>query len=227
MSRYTASLALATVLVLAIGATAWAAPSVLGPSGNILTPDDTILASGAFNLAYHGISLDNDTVSFFSANIGLFPNLEVGATVATDGNTDVLVNAKYRVLTEAASRPAVTVGVIDIGQQLTPDSGFFILLSKSLTPMVESATEKSVGPVRGHLGFGSGALMTIFAALDWTATPKLTIMAEIISDSQFGGNDSLFNFGARYALANNIRLDLGVIDLDNFTYGISYQALKY
>ncbi|MDO8589544.1 MAG: hypothetical protein Q7T82_21175 [Armatimonadota bacterium] len=226
MSRYTVSAVLALVALLAFGAAASAAPSVFGTSGNIITPDDTILASGAFNIAYHGISTDGDNANFFAANVGLLPNLEVGATVATDGDTDVLINAKYRVLAEAASRPAVTIGVIDAGQQLTDDSGFYILLSKSLTPVVESATEKTVGPVRGHLGFGSGVVQTIFAALDWTVTPKLSLMLEVISDSELP-QDSMFNIGGRYAISDDLRLDLGLIDFDDLTYGISYQALKF
>lgn len=225
VNRQTVSLAIGAILLLAVGGGAFAAPSVLGTSGNILTPDDTILASGAFNIAYHGIS-DGDTIQIFAANIGLLPNLEVGAAVKTNGDTDVLANAKYRVLSEAAGRPAITIGAIDIGSQFTEDPGVYILLSKSLTPWLEGAAEKPVGPLRGHIGVGGGVVKSIFAALDWTATPKLSVMAEMISDSQFGG-DTMFNAGIRYAFTNDVRLDIATLDFDDMTYGISFQALKF
>jgi hypothetical protein len=230
VSRYSVSLIIGVVLLLVVGSSAWAAPSVFGISGNILTPDDTILAAGAFNIAYHGVTdSDTNTTNFFAGNVGLIPNLEVGAAVETNGDSEVLVNGKYRLVTENANRPAVTVGVIDVGTAISDNPGIFLLLSKNLTPTAENVSGKSVGPVRGHIGVGGGVLKTIFASLDWTVTPKLTLIAEAISDSEFrsAGGEGLVNVGARFALTNDLRLDAGLIDFDDFTFGISYQALKF
>jgi len=231
VSRYSVGLVIGILLLLVVGTSAWTAPSVLGISGNILTPDDTILASGAFNLAYHGVT-DNDTsttTNLFAGNVGLIPNLEVGAAIESNGSSEVLVNGKYRLVTENANRPAVTVGVIDVGTAISDNPGVFLLLSKNLTPTAENVSGKSVGPVRGHIGVGGGVLKTIFGSLDWTVTPKLTLIGEAISDSEFNsaGGEGVVNLGARFALTNEMRLDAGWIDFRDFTFGMSYQALKF
>jgi hypothetical protein len=229
VSRFV-SLVVMAIALLAISVSAWAAPSLLGISGGILTPDDTVLAPGAFNLAYHGITGNGDTSNFWGGNIGVLPNLEVGAVAETNGETNVGINAKYRILTEKANRPAVTFGVIDAAAQITDDPSLFLVISKNLTPTAEKMSSKSVGPVRGHLGFGSGILKNFFGSIDWTITPKLTLLAEIISDSKFDssdGGDTLFNAGLRYAINNEFRIDAGTVDFNTFTYGLSYQALKF
>jgi hypothetical protein len=226
LKNYAFSAVLSFALVLLVGAAAMAAPSVFGLSGNILTPDDLILAPGTFNLAYHGISFDGgDNENIFSGNVGVFPNLEVGASVLTNGDSDVIFNGKYRLLTETGTRPAVTVGVIDLASTAFADPGLFIMVSKSLTTAAEEVTDRPSKPLRGHLGIGSGVLSSVFLGLDWTVTPQLSVMLEYISDSDFGG--SLFNGGVRYAVSDNLRLDLSLIDFDDFTYGISYQAIKF
>jgi hypothetical protein len=219
-------------LIVAFGAAAGAAPSILGTSGNIITPDDMILAPGAVDLTYHGITDfgdSNTSINFFGGNVGLFPNLEAGAVVKTDGSTDLLINAKYRLLAETSTRPAVTVGGIDIGSQMTDDPGLYVLFSKSLTAAAEEVAGRPSAPLRGHLGIGSGAVRTIFGALDWTLQPKLSLMAEFISDSQLKGSDggSLFNVGARYAVTSNIRLDAAAVNLDDLAFGISYQTMRF
>jgi hypothetical protein len=205
-----------------------AAPSVLGGSGLILIPDDVVLAPGGVNLAYHGITdfgPGGDMGSFFSANFGILPKLEVGATVISDGGSDVLINAKFRVMSEAAQRPAISIGVVDAASQLTNDPSFYIVLSKSLTQTAEDMRGESSKPIRGHLGFGTGVFRTIFAGLDFTLAPKLSLMVEGISDSDFGGGQ--INAGIRYAVTNNVRLDAGTIDFNDFTFGISYQTVKF
>lgn len=226
VSKYAVCVIIGVILLVVVGTSAWSAPSVFGISGNILTPDDTILASGSFNLAYHGVT-DGNTTSLWAGNVGLIPNLEVGAAVETDGGTNVLINGKYRLLTEKANRPAVTVGVVDAGSKIGDNPGVFLLLSKNLTPTAENVTGKTAGPVRGHLGVGGGVLKTIFASLDWTVSPKLTLIGEVISDSDFQHESGLVNAGARYAVTNDLRLDAAWIDFKHFTFGASYQALKF
>jgi hypothetical protein len=220
------------ILVLAFCVGVSAAPSVLGTSGNIITPDDTIVPAGGFNLGYHGVAnygSSSDTVNFFAGNVGLFPNVEVGVGIASDGDTNVLVNAKYRLLTESSTRPAVTVGVIDAGAQFTDDVGPYILISKDLTTKVEEIGGRPSTPLRGHLGLGGGAVKTLFGALDWTVNPKLRLMVEFISDSELrrARGETLFNAGLRYAITSDVRLDVGTIDFQDLMFGISYQATRF
>jgi len=225
-------LPLAALLVLALSPSAGAAPSVLGTSGNILTPDDTIVAPGGVNFGYHAITDfagGSDTLNIYCANIGLLPKLEVGAAVVTNGGSEVIINGKYRILSEGEGRPAVTVGLVDAGAQLTHRRGAYILLSKNLTTFAEELADKISRPLRGHLGIGNGAVKDVFVGLDWTLAPKFSLMAEYISDSELTGSDgeALLNAGIRYALTKEWRLDLGMIDFEDFTFGASYQALKF
>ncbi|MDO8682892.1 MAG: hypothetical protein Q7N50_05355 [Armatimonadota bacterium] len=232
MKRLTVSVVIGIALLVAGSLAAFAAPSVFGTSGNIITPDDTIVAPGGLNLAYHGIvdfAGSDDTLNIFGGNFGLFPNLEVGAAVATNGDSELLLNGKYRLLAETASRPAITVGAIDLSSELFSDAGIYILFSKSLTQFAEEVADRPSRPLRGHLGLGDGPLSGVFAGLDWTLTPKLSAMLEFISDSELegGGGGSLFNGGLRYALTDEIRLDASLIDFDDFSFGASYQTLKF
>jgi hypothetical protein len=226
MKRFTVNTVIGFALIFALATAVCAAPSIFGPSGNIMTPDDTIVAPGGFNIAYHGIDVGgDDTLSVFAGNVGVFPNLEVGGAFATNGDDEFIINAKYRLLAETATRPAVTVGVIDLASDFTDDAGLFVLFSKSLTQVAEEITDSPSRPLRGHIGLGDGLLSSVFFALDWTFTPQLSLMLEYVSDSDFGG--SLFNGGLRYAFGNGLRADLSLIDFDDLSWGISYQTLRF
>ena len=232
MDKVRIILPLAAMLLLALSVSCGAAPSVLGTSGNILTPDDTILAPGGFNLGYHGInSIGNssENVNIYAANVGLLPKLEVGLASVTHGNSEVIINAKYRLLTETLGRPAVTVGAIDLGAEITNEHGAYIMLSKNLTTFAEEIANKASRPIRGHLGLGRGVVRGVFVGLDWTLNPKLSLMAEYISDSKLRDLDGegICNAGIRYAITKEVRIDLGTIDFEDFTFGASFQALRF
>ena len=215
------------VLCLVMAVSVQAAPSYLGPTGNILTPDTLTAPAKGFDIGYHFLSdtfgSDVDR-SIVHGNIGLTPAIEVGLSWVDDnhggsGDSDLSVNGKWRFLEETATGPALAVGVLDLTSDAfdNNDPSFYFVVSKNLTAVAEDVANGQSKPLRGTLGIGGGFYDGIFAALDWTLAPQLSVMAEY---TQAG--DNLFSGGVRWAATPEIRLDAALIDFTDFGAGISY-----
>ena len=84
MKKLALAALVAGALILSAVIPAAAAPNIYGTSGLIEVPDDIIYPMGAISLAYHGVfGTDDheDTVNFFTAGLGLLPNLDVSGGV--------------------------------------------------------------------------------------------------------------------------------------------------
>lgn len=208
------------LLVAMISGGALAAPSFLGMSGNIFTPDDVVLAPGAFSANLHSIDTDDSTL-IIGASVGVTESLELGIGRYDSDDGQTFVNAKYSVLPETISRPSITIGAVDVTGELDPgeDPGFFIVLGKNLTSVASNVAGEPSAPLRGTIGFGTGILDGFFAGLDWTLTPKISAMAEFLAE------DSVFNAGVRLAVTENLRIDAALIDMDDLGFGISYTLI--
>lgn len=199
-----------------------------GFSGNILTPDSVIETTGTWEASYHqAVNLlgDNDNLTTFGVIYGATPNLELGASFVDNGESDTTLNAKYRLLAETADRPAIIVGVFDAAGSadfLDDNAGFYLALSKNVTPTASEIAGGPSKPLRLTLGVGSGVFNGLFAGFDWTLEPKLSLMAEFFNGS-LGGNDSFFNAGIRYAATDALRLDAATIDFRDLAFGASYR----
>jgi len=217
------------VLMLVAGAV-YAAPSYLGPSGNILTPDELTVPQGNFSIGYHvifdiGFSGTERDLNVFHGHYGLTPNIEVGIAVVdpSDDGSDVAVNGKWRFYDETATRPAFVVGVMDVaGNALDDDPTFYVLITKSLTRFASDVMDEQSKPLRGTLGIGTGFYDGIFLGLDWTLSPQLSVMAEYVNGGDILDNNNMVNAGVRYAVGTNLRLDLATIDFDELAVGVSY-----
>lgn len=218
-----------TLFLIALAATmisgaAFAAPSFFGISGNIFTPDDVVLAPGAFSANLHMIDAEASPL-IIAAAVGVTESLELGLgrfdPDLPGEDSQTFVNAKYSITPETRSAPSITVGALDITGELDPgdDPGMFIVLGKNLTPVASDVAGEPSAPLRGTLGFGTGVLDGFFAALDWTLTPKVSAMAEFLAE------DSVFNAGVRLAITENLRIDAALIDMDDLGFGISYTLL--
>jgi hypothetical protein len=224
-------LAILTALLLLGAGSVLAAPSYLGPSGNIMTPDELTTPSPGFDIGYHrfvdldfiGVTTDLDVVH---GNFGLTPNIEVGLSwvdVRDNGGSDLAINGKWRWLDETATRPAVAVGTLDLaGNALDDDPTLYILFSKNLTPFTEDVIAGPVRPLRGTIGFGTGFYDGVFAALDWTLAPQLSVMLEYVRGGDVLDKNTLFNGGVRWAAGPGLRLDAALIDFDNLAFGVSW-----
>lgn len=109
--------------------------------------------------------------------------------------------------------------MLDFSGELDPndDPGIYVLFGKNLTPMASDIAGEPSKPLKGIVGFGTGLFDGLFASLDWTLNPRLSLMAEFVD---FG--ESEFNVGVRFALTDQLRGDLALIDGENLGFGISF-----
>ncbi|MEN6371058.1 MAG: YjbH domain-containing protein [Armatimonadota bacterium] len=207
-----------------------AAPSYLGPSGVILTPDEKTVPHKQFGIGYHMISNidfrgdDNRDLNIFHNEYGLTPSIEIGPTIVDqqDNGSDLAINGKWRFMDETAKIPAIAVGVLDAsGNAIDDNASFYLLFSKNLTRTATEVAKTPSKPLRGTIGVGSGFFDGIFASLDWTYNPQLSVMAEIVNGGDFFDN-TMVNAGLRYSISSGLRLDLATIDFDSIAFGISY-----
>ncbi len=221
--------ALATTMILSAVAVT-AAPNLYGTGGLIEIPDDSIYAVGEWTPAYHGVydvSDSGQSLNTYTVGTGIIPNLSASAGVVDFGDTNLLLNAKYRILSETSTRPSVTVGVIDLTSEIGQDPSIYIVVGRNLTAAAEEVAGGESKPLRGYIGFGTDILDGVFLGLDWTLSPKFSAMLEFVGSDEGIVDGSHFNGGIRYALTNELRLDAGLVDFSDFTAGISYNALKF
>jgi hypothetical protein len=205
-----------------------AARSYVGNSGLVVTPDDRTVGNDAFSFAWHHLKrrifVGGEDINLFTLNYGLTARGEIGGTYLTDSIGRGLFNGKYRLLDERPAIPSVTVGVADAFNELGKGSTFYLLGSKTLTATgtPSSGRRMTVGPIRVHLGLGTGFYRSIFGAADWAAIPKLTVAAEYAPRGPFTGRDNVVNIDARYAVTPDLRIDAALLDFDNAGFGVSY-----
>ena len=215
--------------VLFVALPAFGASSFLGGfSGSILTPDEVVVPAGQWDFSYHELTnlFDHRDLTAFGVTYGINENLEFGASFLHDGDSETALNAKYRLLRETPTRPMILVGAFDIGGTvdfLDDDAGLYIVLSKNVTPAATQIVGEASKPLRLNVGFGSGVFDGIFAGLDWTLQPQLSVMVEF-----FGGEivkkDDFFNAGIRYSVTDALRLDAATIDFEDFAFGANYRV---
>ena len=186
-----------------------ATPSYWGYTGLILTPTADTVSQNGFNLGAAFIDSDDYDSAFYSGNVGIAAGLEIGGTVfdPDGGDSKTILNAKYCLLNENLSQPAVAIGISDATDEL--DSTPYVVLSKSLT----LETESFVSP-RIHIGVGGGGFDGLFGGLSASFGPKTTLMAEYDSED--------VNFGAKFAVSQYFRIHADSISGDNFGYGVSF-----
>ena len=214
-------------------------PTIFGNSGLLMIPNDVVVRQNGFSIgakSFHSELPDTDEAFRFyscSLNIGVWKNLEAGACLLDpkDGGSKLLINAKYLALPETLNRPSIAVGVVDAASQLdeitgcNDDPGFYVVASKNLTPEVETVAKKSIRPVRGTLGFGTGIYNGVLAGLDFLVTPKTGICLEYLNS---GLRDrSTFNAALRYRPALGFAVEGGLINFEDASLGVSYEAVKF
>lgn len=223
--KNTAAVAL-TLLAMALP-TFGASSFLGGQSGNIFTPDGAIVPTGTWELSFHHIAnfRGNDNFSATGLTYGATPDLELGTSLISNGQSDMTLNAKYRVLAETAGRPAMLIGVYDLAgaaQAVNGDPGFFLAISKDITYTASRATGEPSKPLILTAGFGSGPYNGLMLGLDWTLAPRVSLMAEY-AGGEIGGNRKLFSAGIRYAATDAIRLDAAAVDFKSFGFGADFR----
>jgi hypothetical protein len=228
------SLIVGVALALLVSGMTFAAPSFLGTTGNIMTPDDLVLDPGDFAANFHSYDFNNDGANVIGANIGVAENLELGIArldpEARGADNRTVISGKYRVLPETVTRPSVVIGVIDLGGELDPedDPSFYVVIGKNLTPAATGITGEPVQPIKGFVGVGGGIYKGFFAGVSMAITPRVSVMGEYINEvtvKNLIDEDSVFNVGMRVALTDKLRGDIALIDGEDLAFGISYIKL--
>ena len=196
---------------------AHAAPSLLGPTGLILTPTADILGMTEFDIGVSGIRSDdngNETVVY--GNAGVLPELEVGLSQDRLEHEDsqTLVNAKLRLFQPPLGRFTLSAGMIDMTDQINRTS--YVVLSHAIGAGVITR----VGPVtlpQVHIGIGNGRLDRVFGGVSTVVGRRVEVMAE------YDGNH--VNVGARVPLALKFSATVAGLDgLRDIAAGVSFSS---
>jgi len=242
MRKFAVLLVLAAMMLGYAGA-AYAATTIYGISGLIETPDDTIVSAKSltptadriFDFKPDGAVKGVDVTTFGGA-IGIIPNLEVSAVgidVDTKGvETEGLINAKYRVLAETLTMPSVTVGVVDAANRLDHltygtinEASTFIVFGKNISNIAEGVSGQVSKPVRGTVGFGTGLYRSVFAGLNMSLAPKLSVAVEYLNKGL--RNDSTISGVVRFQPIEALSVDAGVLGFKDFYAGASFNLSTF
>ncbi len=135
--------------------------------------------------------------------------LSVGGTISTWDNdeTEYGLLAKTILVQETKDRPAISAGI--------REKDLYFVTSKEL----------GMG-FRGHVGIGNGDLGGLFLGFNKVvnpvsisqenkfAMPIINLMGEYINEE--------INIGLRMNLQDNMNLDLGLLDFEDFKFGLGY-----
>ncbi|MCE5198557.1 MAG: YjbH domain-containing protein [Armatimonadota bacterium] len=188
-----------------------ATPAYFGYTGLMMTPTADTLRTGGVDFGAVFLNNDNNDTTFVSGNFGLLDSLEVGAAMVSPehGDSNGIINAKFGLLKENLTTPALAIGVSDLTDQF--DSTPYVVVSKSL-----QLKNQSLLAPRLHVGVGGGNLDGLFAGLSARISDRTQLMVEYDTDD--------VNFGLQFAAAQNLRLHAGLLGGDNLGLGMSYNA---
>lgn len=188
------------------------AVGTFGGTDLINIPNSSVLPHGHYSLGMH-LSERNHTK--FQADLGLVPNLEIGAVVDFwPKDKDATLRLKYRLVPETRDSIGLAIGVQDLGRD------------KFTSYLVAGDTLPEYG-IRWHLGFGTGGLDGIFAGITKVYNSvniregkRNSVLPRVILIGEYDGSG--LNLGTRIDLSMGIFFDLAVTDMRDFTVGVSY-----
>lgn len=210
-------LILVVVALIALSASAFAAPSFRGYTGLVVVPTADSLDKGDWNFGLMTEDTGEFDVNDIFVNYSPAENLEVGFNSQSQVNAnarETLFNAKYSVVRETAKTPAVAFGAIDMTKER--ESTVYVVASKSLGTSF-AVSDKEVTSIRGHVGIGGGQFDGVFAGLSGWVGNFASLSAEWDSRD--------FNFGLNIYPTPRIAIHGGWFDPagnNNFGFGASY-----
>jgi len=205
--------AVVLVCLIACGASAWADPSLVGPTGLLRIPTAQSLGMLQWTAGASQVwAASGPDESYVYANVGLLPKLEIGATRQEfeDQEAETVLNAKYRFL-GLPGQITLAAGIIDITDQL--DQSAYAVVSHELGAGLVSPHGQFTMPVL-HVGVGGGRFDGLFGGMSVTVGGKADVMAE------YDGQE--FNFGARFPLVPKVSVTAAALDtFDDFSLGVA------
>jgi hypothetical protein len=207
----------AVLVMVTLCASAWASPSLLGPTGLLKIPTADVLGIPEFSVGVTGMAADepgNQTIVY--GTIGLLPNLELGVARYDfeHAEAETTLNGKLRLLGPLPGKVTVAVGMDDITDQL--DRSPYVVVSHTLGAGVITRLGQVTSP-QIHVGIGGGRLDGLFAGISTTVEGRVALMAD------YDGND--FNFGARVPVAPHLDGTVAALDgLQDVAVGLSLSS---
>jgi len=192
-------------------------PNFLGTTGLLLAPDaKTIGDKGISGHAYFG-----DNFNSYGGRIGPFDRLELGAMLFDPENasSDVIFNAKFKLLDEGLIWPGLAVGAVDIFDELDADTSWFLSATKGFPKFIPV-----IGDLKLTLGYGGGLYGDdVFAGGElnlWTPLDVLPITKPHFSAiAEYVNNDVNVGLRARF---RGFSATIALFDFDDFGGGFSY-----
>lgn len=179
-----------------------AAPSFLGPVGNVVTPSADTLGRSRYAFTLH----HQPNWNLIGASYSPLDSVEMGVTFLDptspgEYQTHVGANLKVRVVREQGSLPAVSVGVIDAFAMLQegPYSRTYYGVASKSFPVARLHQ-----PLQVSVGIGSGVLKRGFLAV---AAPIHAMGTAIL---EYDGTH--INPCARLSLPRGFMLDIAAVD---------------
>lgn len=231
MKRLTACL-FGVILLLSGANTALGGATIYGLRGLIEVPDDTITPIGGAITTANGIIRykgRSENMVTLGASIGVLPNLEIGGgAIDSDRPStkiETLMNAKYRIFNESRHWPSVSIGVVDLVNQLDKinadihNSSGFVTFGKNFSCMVNSdgITSEAVKVVAG---FGTGLYKGGFAGVQWHPSDKTQFIVEYLTSGI--RQSTTFSAAARFNVSRTFDLSIGTLGFDSVYAGGDY-----
>lgn len=194
-----------------------ASPSFRGYTGLVKIPTAHTLDRGEFSF---GITTEDTTNSDPDNVFAIYSprdEVEIGADSYLPPGTNerkMLFNAKGRVLQESEKLPGVSLGLIDLSNEV--DGTAYAVASKSLFRRA-SIFNSLITSVRGHVGFGIGSINGFFAGMSIHAGNRVMFSAEWDSED--------VNLGFQLTPVKGFRLHAAMFDVgnvDHFGVGMSF-----
>jgi hypothetical protein len=204
----------APLLVMLLSATAVADPSYFGYTGLLRVPTAEALSARAFNAGiFHIERRELDKPEIYAGNLGVAEGVEVGLAVIRReaGTDDIFINGKYALRPAREGRPAFAAGVIDLASEV--DATVYLTMSQAFGRAYETPFG-ILSQGEFHVGFGGGQLDGIFGGLAANVAPTLKLMLEYDTED--------FNVGARFRVARQFKIDVGLFDWSDLGLGLSY-----
>jgi hypothetical protein len=210
-----------------------AAPSFLGYTGVLATPNTQLVGEDSVDLGIHSMPdasflMGSPTVTPFTATFGATDNVEITAAFISrsggSGDDDFTFHLKYAVLNEPNDEVGLAVGLIDVLDQLGNSVPIYVALSKDLSGKVANC-----GPVPLTIGLmfadeppplvsgtSSADEIQFFASATADIHEAVTALVEVLDDQ--------LNFGVRFNVENDVHVDVGSMR-DEFVWGVSYHTM--
>ena len=194
----------ALILVFGVATCVAAQPSLIGPTGLVLTPTAETLGTAQWNAGATNIWTDSGSdESFIYANLGLLPRLEIGFTreELAEEAAETLLNAKLKIVGPLPGKLTLAAGGFDLTDQI--DQSVYVVGTHDLGAGIISPHGQLTHP-QVHVGLGSGRLEGLFGGVSVTYNAKTDLMAEY--------DGAGVNVGVRWALHPNFSVTAASLD---------------